>query len=126
MAQLPRISDSEWLVMKVLWSSSPATTTDVVEALTPTIKWKLKTVLTLLNRLVKKGAVGYDKVGRAYHYYPLVSEKDCVRAENRSFLQRVYGGSIAPMLAHFVEDTKLSPSQIQELKDILERKGRKK
>lgn len=122
MAQLPHISDSEWLVMKVLWEKSPLTTVDVVEALAPSTNWKLKTVLTLLNRLVKKGAVGFDKQGRAYHYFPQVEEKECVRAESQSFLQRVYGGALKPMLAHFVEDAELSPEEIQELKDILEAK----
>ena len=125
MTQTPRISDSEWLVMKVLWAKAPATTIDVVEALAPTTNWKLKTVLTLLNRLVKKGAVGFDKQGRAYLYYPLVQEKACVRAENRSFLQRVYGGSLAPMLARFFEESELTPDEIQELKDILDAKEKK-
>ena len=126
MPQTRRISDSEWLVMKVLWEESPLTTTDVVDALEPTTKWKLKTVLTLLNRLVKKGAVGYEKKGRAYHYYPLVGEKECALVEHRSFLQRVYGGSMAPMLAHFIEDRKLSAAEIEELKQILDKKGPKR
>ena len=125
MTETPRISDSEWLVMKILWASSPATTVEVMEALAPTTNWKLKTVLTLLNRLVKKGAVGFDKQGRAYLYHPLVEEAACVRAENRSFLDRVYDGSLAPMLARFFEESKLSPKEIKELKDILDGKGRK-
>lgn len=122
MKETPRISDSEWLVMKALWAKSPLTTVDVVEELEPTTHWKLKTVLTLLNRLVKKGAVSFEKQGRAYLYFPQVEEKECVRAENRSFLDRVYGGALAPMLAHFFQDAELSPDEIQELKDILDAK----
>ena len=125
MTETPRISDSEWLVMKVLWGRPPATTVEVMEALAPNTAWKLKTVLTLLNRLVKKGAVGSDKQGRAYLYYPLVDEGACVRAQNRSFLNRVYDGSLAPMLARFFEESELSPDEIQELKDILEAKEKK-
>lgn len=122
---IPRISDSEWLVMKVLWAKSPATTIEVLQALEPTTNWKLKTVLTLLIRLVKKGALGFNKEGRAHHYYPLVKEEECVRAENRSFLDRVYSGSLAPMLVRFFEETELSPEEIQDLKNILDAKGKR-
>ena len=83
MKNTPNISDAEWLVMRVLWGKSPGTTSDVVEALAASTTWKPKTILTLLNRLVKKGALAYDKRGKAYHYYPLVEEVDCIRAENR-------------------------------------------
>lgn len=124
MPKMPRISDSEWLVMKVLWGKSPVSTTDVVEALESTTHWSLKTVLTLLSRLVKKGAVAYGKQGRAYQYYPLVDQKDCIRAENRSFLERVYDGGLAPMLVHFFKDADLSAEEIQQLREILEEKER--
>jgi len=126
MSQIPKISDAEWQVMKVLWEKSPATTVEVVEVLAPTTKWTLKTVLTLLNRLIKKGALRFEKQGRAYLYFPVVEERDCVREENRNFLDRVYGGSLKPMLAHFFEEANLSSAEVQELKDILDKKGHKK
>jgi BlaI family penicillinase repressor len=81
-----------------------------------------KTVKTLLNRLVKKGALGFTKEGRAYLYEPLVAERDCVTAESTSFLERVFGGSLQPMLAHFVESRKLSPAEIAELKRLIKQK----
>jgi BlaI family penicillinase repressor len=118
MKTTPNISDAEWLVMKVLWAKSPGTTVDVVETLEPTTKWKLKTVLTLLNRLVKKGALGFDKKGRAYHYYPLVEEAACVRAETRSFLERVHSGSLKPMLAEFLGEAELSKAEIEDLRSF--------
>jgi BlaI family penicillinase repressor len=48
-----------------------------------------------------------------------VSERDGVDAESASFLARVFGGSLKPMLAHFVETQKLSPEEIRELREIL-------
>jgi len=124
MTKMPRISDAEWEVMKTLWNHSPATANEVVEALAPVAAWKPKTIMTLINRLVKKGAVGFDKKGRAYHYYPLVKEAECVRDETRSFLRRVYGGALSPMLANFIEEAELSPEEIAELKAILDKGGR--
>lgn len=125
MKNLPQISDSEWLVMRMLWDKAPRTANDVVAALEPHTHWKPKTVMTLLNRLVKKGALSFDKRGRAYHYFPLVEESDCIRAESRSFLRRVFGGSLMPMLAHFLDEERLSRREIEELKRLLKQKETK-
>lgn len=123
MKTVPRISESEWRVMKVLWERSPLGASEVVEALASGTDWKPKTIKTLLNRLVGKKAVGHEPDGRAYRYFPLVAESDCVREESRSFLQRVYGGAFMPMLAAMLEDQKLSAEQIEDLKKILAKKG---
>lgn len=125
MKGVPRISESEWQVMKVLWTRAPRTAGEVVEALSET-HWKPKTIKTLLNRLVRKKAVDFERDGRSYRYYPLVAERDCVRAESRSFLQRVYGGALMPMLAAFLEDQRLTEDQIADLKRILDSKGGKR
>ncbi len=122
MKRLPKISESEWLVMQVLWSRGVLTANDVVEKLAGKTKWKPKTVKTLINRLVKKGAVKFKKEGRKYRYYAAVSQAKCVRTESRSFVQRVYGGAARPMLAAFLEDAELSAEDIAELKKILEQK----
>jgi BlaI family penicillinase repressor len=122
MKDLPRISESEQLVMKNIWAENPVTANRVVEALSETTTWKPKTTKTLLNRLVNKGALGYKKIGREYHYYPLVEEDVFVKAESRSFLRRVFGGSMKPMLATMVENEDLSPEDITALKLILEKK----
>ena len=123
MQGIPKISESEWLVMKLLWSDSPATANGIVESLAKTTTWKPKTIKTLLNRLVKKEALGYEKKGRTYHYYPLVAEAECVKAESYCFLRRVYGGATKPMLAAFLENEDLSREDIKELKCILDKKG---
>ena len=108
--------------MKVLWSKSPATAKDVVAALETENRWNPKTVLTLINRLVEKGAVGFDREARAHFYFPKVTERECVRVESRSFLERVYGGAVQPMLAQFVQESALSEQDIFELRRILDEK----
>ncbi len=122
MKKLPKISESEWLVMQVLWSKSSFTANEVVEKLAGKTKWKPKTIKTLITRLMKKGAVKFEKEGRKYRYYPAVSQAECVRMERRSFVRRVYGGTTRPMLAAFLEDAKLSAEDISELRKILEQK----
>ncbi len=122
MKKLPKISESEWLVMRVLWSKSPLAANDVFEQLEKETDWKPKTVKTMIDRLVKKGAVKFKKEGRRYLYYPAVARADCVATERSSFVRRVYGRITKPMLAAFLEDAQLSAQDIAELKDILEQK----
>ena len=123
MKKLPKISESEWLVMCVLWAQSPLAANEVFEHLTPKTKWKFKTVKTLIDRLTRKGAVRFEKEGRRYKYYPAVGRDECVATERRSFVRRIYGGITKPMLAAFLEDAELSPKDIAELKEILEQKA---
>lgn len=122
MKNLPKISDAEWRVMQVFWNRHPLTANAVADALADSVQWKPRTVKTLINRLVKKGALGYDVDGRTYLYSPLVQSEDCVQAEGRSFLKRVFSGALAPMIIHFLEEEKLTHEEIDELKRILEKK----
>jgi len=108
--------------MKALWAHGPCPAAAVIEALAlQDSGWHPKTARTLLNRLVAKKAIGVEKEGRLYVYRALVKEEDCVDAASQSFLERVFGGSLKPMLAHFVERKKLSPQQIQELRRLLQK-----
>jgi len=120
---VPKISDSEWVVMKEFWRSHPQTAGQVVESLTGKTSWGPATIKTLINRLVTKKALAFVKQGREYLYSPIASEADCVRAESSSFLRRVFDGALTPMLAAFLEREDLSPEEIARLKELLDRKG---
>ena len=122
MNKVPSISDAEWEVMTVIWERSPITSGEVVEALAEKRAWNHRTIKTMLNRLVKKGALDYQHQGRAYLYQPCVSKEACVRRETRSFLRRIFDGAAAPALVHFVKNTELSSNDIEELKRILSEK----
>jgi BlaI family penicillinase repressor len=114
----------EWEIMKVVWTEAPCTASQIIDALQPLgHDWHPKTVKAFLNRLVRKKALGFRKEGRAYLYKPLVSEETCVDAISESFLNRVFQGSLRPMLAHFVERKKLSAQEIRELRALLENPG---
>jgi BlaI family transcriptional regulator, penicillinase repressor len=122
MKRVPRISEAEWEVMKAVWQGHPCNAEEIVARLTKADRsWHPKTARTLLNRLIKKKALAFQKEGRAYLYWPLVTERDCVDAASESFLARVFGGSLQPMLAHFVKEKKLSAREIDELRQLLKR-----
>ncbi len=122
MAKTPDISEAEWKVMKVLWAGSPRSTSEVVEVLSATEPWHPNTIKTLLHRLQKKGAVRVEKQKNRLVYAPLVAEEACVQAETKSFLDRVFDGSVKPLLVHFAEKEKLSQADLDELRKILEKK----
>ncbi|SDH00191.1 BlaI/MecI/CopY family transcriptional regulator [Desulfosporosinus hippei] len=121
MKNIPNISDAEWEVMKICWlKSAPCTANEIVKALEESTDWKPNTIKTLIGRLVKKEALGFKEEGRVYIYYPLVTEQECIQAESKSFLTRVFGGALKPMLVNFLKDEKLSQDDIEELKRLLE------
>lgn len=119
---LPDISDAEWQVMKVLWEKEPLAARDVYEALPAGHGWAIKTVKTLLSRLVAKGAVTYEQVGNSYLYRSSVNQDHMTRKEVRGFLDRVIAGSAAPIMTHFIEETDLSDDDIRRLRALLEKK----
>ncbi|WP_276353890.1 BlaI/MecI/CopY family transcriptional regulator [Cohnella caldifontis] len=118
----PRISEAEWEIMKVLWKQSPLAAQEIIERLESRSDWKPKTVKALIGRLVQKKAVRYETAGKMYLYSPACTEEECRRQERQSFLQRIYDGAAKPMLVHFLEDESLSPSDIEELRRLLDGK----
>jgi BlaI family transcriptional regulator, penicillinase repressor len=124
MAELPRVSEAEWEVMRILWDRHPRTAAEVIEALGADREWSDRTVKTLLSRLLKKGVLTHEIEGRRYLYRPRLTRDRCVRAEGESFLKKVFGGATSPLLAHFVKQGKLSPDEIAELRDLLRDKER--
>ena len=120
MMKVPRISETEWELMKVVWSQGPCSAGQIIAALQQAdASWHPRTAKAFLNRLVKKKVLGFSKEGRAYVYRSLVRREECVDAASESFLERVFGGSLKPMLAHFVQRDKLSPDEIRELRRLL-------
>jgi BlaI family penicillinase repressor len=121
MKKVPRISETEWQIMKIVWSRGPCTANEILEALNAAEPWHPKTVRTLIGRLVKKRALTYREEGRAYVYRPGIQQDEAVAHYSQSFLDRVFDGALAPMLAHFVRHQRLSADDLQRLRSVLER-----
>ncbi len=109
--------------MKVVWDHAPMTATEVLARL-PHDQWKQKTVNTFLARLENKGVIESTREGRANVYSCLLTESECRRVEGSHFLSKVFRGEVAPMMLHFIENEDLSDKELQELREVLERKGR--
>ncbi len=114
-----RVSDSEKIVLEVLWQESPLTSQDVVTRLKKQ-DWNEKTVKTFLNRLVKKGILSYQRDGRRYWYSPNVERAEILSEESEGFLKRVFQGDMKALLTTFVENKRLSKEELAYLKRLLD------
>ena len=93
-----KISNAERVVMEVLWEKSPLSAQEVVETVALQKDMHEKTVKTLLNHLLKKKILGFDKEKRKYLYYPLLSRKAYVQFENKKFLENWFGDKVSHQL----------------------------
>jgi BlaI family penicillinase repressor len=119
---LVTISDAEWQVMQVIWRMGKATAAEVIAELAESMDWSHRTIRTLLGRLVEKGALKAADDGNRYIYRPLLTRQKCIRAESRSFLQKVFAGNAAELLVHFAQQAEITSEQIDELKRLLDAK----
>jgi BlaI family penicillinase repressor len=124
--QSPVLAPTEWEVMKTLWEQGPLDARSVFAALPAERDWAYQTVKTLLSRLVAKGAVEYDQVGNSYLYRAAMAREDVTRQEVRSVFERVVGGAVSPVLAHFIDEAELSDDDIRKLQQLLDEKRKKR
>lgn len=119
------ISESEWEVMKVLWEKSPQTLMQITEQL-KNKNWSTTTIQTYLSRLVKKGALETKQQGKGFLYSPTIPEQKCKIEESKSFLSRVFNGSISSMVTSFIHSDSISEDELAKLKEIVEKYERDK
>ena len=114
------LSDGEWKIMNVLWERKNVTITELTAALQEETGWDKHIIITMLNRMEKKGAVSFQTNGRAKQFFPLLSRNEVSIREAKGFLNKVYRGSIGMMVNAMVEDKALTRQDIEELYEILE------
>jgi BlaI family penicillinase repressor len=115
-----RISEGEQVVMEALWAAdAPLSATEVTERIDPARGWSDRTVKTMLGRLLAKGALVHEEDGRRYLYRPAVERGAYARGEARRFVDRLFGGRAAPLVAHLAATDGLTPDDIAELEALL-------
>ncbi len=114
-----QISDAELDVMKVLWARPGISATEVHDALRPVRDWNVRTVKTLLARLVEKGALATAEDGRRYLYTPTIPQDEYKTGAVRQFVDRLFSGQSAPLIAHLADAKGLTEADIAELERLL-------
>lgn len=113
------LTNSEWYVLDCLWERSPMTVMELVASLGKRLGWAKSTTITTLRRMEDKGLVRCNLEGRTKHYAPAVPREKAARRETRSFLDKVYQGSVGLMVSALAQDKALSRQEIDELYEIL-------
>lgn len=125
MSDLPQISEAEFEVMKIVWKHAPISTNEITDKLLQITSWSPKTIQTLIKRLVTKGALTYEKQSRVFVYTPVVKESEYIGQESNSFLERYYDGDITAMLSAYIENDRLSETEIDALRSLLSKRSKK-
>ena len=114
-----KLTASEWSVLDSLWQERPQTVMQLVSNLGRTVGWAKSTTITTLRRMEEKGLVNCETIGKGKSYTPAVEQEQAEIQETRSFLDRVYRGSVGLMMSAMAQRQELSPEDIAELRDIL-------
>ncbi|MDE5951193.1 MAG: BlaI/MecI/CopY family transcriptional regulator, partial [Acetatifactor sp.] len=114
------LSTAEWHVMESLWADSPKVGSRIVADLKESVGWSRSTTLTMLKRMSDKGLIACEDGESMKVYRPMLEREEAAQKETRSFLDRVYHGSLSMLVNHFVEKESLSREEIAELRKILD------
>lgn len=118
-------SETEWLVMEILWESViPLTSLEIIKRLEGTKEMSPKTVRVLINRLYQKGIIDYTidkKDSRVYHYFAIKAKEECLQEKSRKFTDSYFSGNKMGALAALIQTCDLTREQIKELEAILEK-----
>jgi len=116
---MARISTAESQIMEALWAKGPLGAEDIVREVGEAQSWGEATVKTLINRLLKKKAIASERVGGRANYRPLVSREEYVTGESQGLLDRLFGGEVAPLVAHYAKHRPLQPEELERLKALI-------
>ena len=122
--KLRRLPDSELAVMQALWRADAPLTRPELDAALTHREWAATTVVALLARLEGKGFIAREKQGRGYLYRALVTQDAYLAAESRTLLGTLYGGRPRNFIAALHDADALTPNDIAELEDYLEKAKR--
>ena len=112
------VSDAELEILETLWEAGKAlNAAEIRTLLEKNKKWERTTVLTLIQRLVKKGMLAQEK-REVYYYRPNVNRKDYVKEETRNFVNKFFKGKAGNMAAALMSDDSLTKEDIEELRDF--------
>ncbi|MCM1498075.1 MAG: BlaI/MecI/CopY family transcriptional regulator [Clostridium sp.] len=116
-------SETEWLVMEVLWESGDSLTSmEIIKRLESVKEMSPKTIRVLINRLSQKGIIDYtvdDRDSRVYHYFAVKTRQECIEEKSRRFADSYFAGDKANALAALIQNFDLTDGQIKELEEIL-------
>jgi BlaI family penicillinase repressor len=115
------LTNAEEQIMKLLWRLDKAFIRDLLNQF-PDPKPASTTVLTLLKRMIDKGFVSYKQYGNSREYYPLIKKADYFSDHINVLIKDFFNNSTAQFASFFTNETEMSPEELKELRDIVDKK----
>ena len=123
--KIKKIPDTEFEVMKVVWANEPPINSGIImEQLGNKKDWKVQTVISLLLRLVDRGFLKSEKVGRERTYYPLIEKEDYLAFETGNFLKQYHNSSFLNLAHTLYEEDAITQEDIEELLTFIKKVGK--
>jgi predicted transcriptional regulator len=109
-------------IMQVIWKIQKATVQDVYDELSRDRTIAYNTVMTVMTRLAQKGVLKRQKDGRAYVYFPKTTKNEVGKGMLQYVIDKIFGGSRAPVISQLLDETDLSEEELKVLKRLVEKK----
>ncbi len=116
MTNIKKLPDAEFDIMKVVWVNDPPITTNIVmEQLGNEREWKAQTVISLMLRLVERGFLRTEKVGKERSWFPVVEKDEYLKFETEHFVKQFHNNSFMGLVNTLYGDKKLADEDIEDL-----------
>lgn len=120
-----QLSNAEEQLMQILWKQKRAFMKDLIDAY-PDPKPAPTTVATLLKRMQDKEFVNYEQKGRSREYFPLVRKKDYFSRHMQGLIKSFFNDSASQFASFFTQQGNLTKTELEELKDLIDKEIKKK
>ena len=115
-----RLTQRELDIMSVLWELGEATVTEVRDRVDPNLAYT--SISSMIRTLELKGYVSHRRgEGKTHVYFPAVDAETAGESALSRLLEKVYGGSPIKLLAHLVDQKRLSEKEIARMRELLKR-----
>lgn len=114
------VTPAESQIMEALWARGPLSAAEIIAAVQAQ-GWGEATVKTLIHRLLKREAIRSERTDGRTLYRAVLERSDYIQAESQGLLDRLFGGEVAPLVAHFAGRRALKPAEIKRLRALLDR-----
>lgn len=118
---LPRPTDAELAILRVLWDRGPATVRQVHEALSDARDTGYTTTLKLMQIMAEKGLVTRDERARTHIYTARAGQEQTQRQLVTDLLDRAFGGSAAALVQRALSTHRASEDELREIRALVER-----
>lgn len=119
-SSLPRPTDSELAILRILWQLGPSTVRQVHEALNETRETGYTTVLKLMQIMTEKGLVKRDERERTHVYQARLTQEQTQQQLIADLLDRAFGGSAGQLVMQALAAKKASPEEMSEIRQLLD------